>query len=110
MSEVIEIETVLPDRKEKKRLAAFSSKKPMASVSLLLDNGACREIVVPERVGKILIKDAFSLPLPEEDAFDTIHELEYRVCFAQLTDMLSRRDYSSGELDRKLRAYGYRAI
>ena len=109
-SEVIGIDTILPDREEKKRLAAFSSKKPMASVSLSLDNGACREIVVPERVGKLMVKDGFSLPLPEDEAFDAIHELEYRVCFAQLTDMLSRRDYSSGELDDKLRAYGYRAI
>lgn len=109
-SEVIEIDTVLPNREEKKRLAAFSSKKPMASVSLSLDSGACREIVVPERVGKLLINEGLSLPLPEEEAFDAIHELEYRVCFAQLTDMLSRRDYSSGELDSKLKGYGYRAI
>ena len=106
--DVIEIATVLPDKEERKRLAAFSSQKPMASVSLSLDNGACREIVVPERVGKLMVKGEFSLPLPEEEAFDAIHELEYRVCLAQLTDMLSRRDHSIGELVSKLKAYGYR--
>ena len=80
--EVIEIDTVLPDREEKKRLAAFSIRKsPWLRFFLSLDNGACREIVVPERVGRLLIKDVLSLPLPEEDAFDAIHELEYRVCF-----------------------------
>ena len=101
-----DIEVRLPDRK--RASSSFSSKKPMAEVSCIMENGCSREIVVPVRVGRILMGDAIPLPLPEDEAFDAIHALEGRICFNLMTEMLSRRDYAAGELREKLRLYGYR--
>lgn len=67
-----------------------------------MDNGRSREIVVPVRVGRLLITDAIALPLPEGEAFDAIHALEGKICFAQLTEMLSRRDYAVLEARERL--------
>ena len=101
-----DIEVRLPDRK--RASSSFSARKPMAEVSCIMENGCSREIVVPVRVGRILMGDAISLPLPEDEAFDAIHALEGRICFNLMTEMLSRRDYAAGELREKLRLYGYR--
>ena len=88
-----ELEVRLPDRRS---ASSFStSKKPMAEVSCIMDNGRSREIVVPVRVGRLLMTDAIGLPLPEEEAFDAIDALEGKICFAQLTEVLSRRDMPS---------------
>ena len=46
--------------------------------------------------------------MPEDEAFDAIHALEGRICFSVMTEMLSRRDYATGELRDKLKRYGYR--
>lgn len=101
-----ELEVRLPDRRS---ASSFStSKKPMAEVSCIMDNGRSREIVVPVRVGRLLMTDAIALPLPEEEAFDAIHALEGKICFAQLTEMLSRRDYAVLEARERLLNYGYR--
>ena len=54
--------------------------------------------------------DTLALPLPEEEAFDAIHALEGKICFAQLTEMLSRRDYAVLEARERLLNYGYREI
>lgn len=103
-----ELEVRLPDRRS---ASSFStSKKPMAEVSCIMDNGRSREIVVPVRVGRLLMTDAIALPLPEEEAFDAIHALEGKICFAQLTEMLSRRDYAVLEARERLLNYGYREI
>ncbi len=103
-----ELEVHLPDRRS---ASSFStSKKPMAEVSCVMENGRSREIVVPVRVGRLLSADAVDLPLPEEEAFDSIHELEGKVCLTQLTEMLSRRDYAVGEARERLRNYGYRDV
>ena len=101
-----DIEVRLPDRK--RASSSLSSRKPMAEVSCIMENGCSREIVVPVRVGRILMGDAISLPLPEDEAFDAIHALEGRICFNLMIEMLSRRDYAAGELREKLRLYGYR--
>lgn len=101
-----DIEVRLPDRK--RASSSLSSRKPMAEVSCIMENGCSREIVVPVRVGRILMGDAISLPLSEDEAFDAIHALEGRICFNLMTEMLSRRDYAAGELREKLRLYGYR--
>lgn len=101
-----DIEVRLPDRK--RASSSLSSRKPMAEVSCIMENGCSREIVVPVRVGRILMGDAIPLPLPEDEAFDAIHALEGRICFNLMTEMLSRRDYATGELREKLRLYGYR--
>lgn len=103
-----QLEVRLPDRRS---ASSFStSKKPMAEVSCIMDNGRSREIVVPVRVGHLLMDDAIALPLPEEEAFDSIHALECKICFAQLTEMLSRRDYAIAEARKRLLNYGYRDI
>ena len=95
-----ELEVRLPDRRS---ASSFStSKKPMAEVSCIMDSGRSREIVVPVRVGRLLMTDAIALPLPEEEAFDAIHALEGKICFAQLTEMLSRRDYAVLEARERL--------
>lgn len=101
-----DIEVRLPDRK--RASSSLSFRKPMAEVSCIMENGCSREIVVPVRVGRILMGDAIPLPLPEDEAFDAIHALEGRICFNLMTEMLSRRDYATGELREKLRLYGYR--
>lgn len=101
-----DIEVRLPDRK--RASSSFSPRKPMAEVYCHMENGSTREIVVPVRVGRLLMGDPIALPLEEDQAFDAIHDLERRVCFTLMTEMLSRRDYASGELHDKLKLYGYR--
>lgn len=108
--EVFDIDVILPTKEERKRLAAYSSKKPMARVLLSVSNGGVREIVVPARVGRVLLADPISVPCDENEAFDQIHELEFRSCCSLITDLLSHRDYSSGELTRKLLLYGFRDV
>lgn len=107
--QVTGIEVRLPDRARRAALA-YSAKKPMAEVSLSLDNGRTREIVVPVRVGRVLRDECIPLPQGEDEAFDAIHALEGRVCLAMLTEMLSRRDHGTEEAKRKLRLYGFRDI
>ncbi len=106
---VTSLSIALPDASARAR-AASRGRKPMAEVTLHLDGGDSREIVVPTRVGRLLEEDAVALPLPADEAFDAIHALEGRVCFAMLTEMLSRRDHSSDEIRRKLASYGFRDI
>ncbi len=101
-----ELEVRLPDRK--RASSSFSKKKPVAEVSCIMENRRVREIVVPVRVGRILIKEDIGLPLDEEAAFDAIHALEGRVCYTVLTEMLSRRDHSTDEVRQKLIDYGFR--
>lgn len=105
--DAISIEVGLPDTVARARAANYG-KKPMAEVAVELDDGTVYRIVVPVRVGRLLDDGAVALPQSWHSAFDAIHELEYRVCVAQLTDLLSRRDYAEGELRRKLTTYGYR--
>ncbi len=105
--DAISIDVGLPDAAARARAANYG-KKPMAEVAVELDDGTVYRIVVPVRVGRLLDDAAVALPQSWHDAFDAIHELEYRVCVAQLTDLLSRRDYAEGELRRKLKTYGYR--
>ncbi|MDO4436711.1 MAG: RecX family transcriptional regulator [Coriobacteriaceae bacterium] len=101
-----ELEVHLPDKG--RASSSFSAKKPIAHVACHIDNGAVREIVVPVRVGRVLMNEGLPLPLPEEEAFDAIHAIEARVCFNLLTEMLSRRDYAIGEARSKLLDYGFR--
>lgn len=101
-----DIEVRLPDRKRASN--SFSMRKPVAEVSCIVEGGRCREIVVPVRVGRILMNEGIPLPLEENEAFDRIHELEAQVCFTMLTEMLSRRDHGTQEAHEKLRAYGFR--
>lgn len=103
-----ELEVRLPNRKP---TSSFSTgKKPMAEVSCIMENGRSREIVVPVRVAKQLVQGPIPLPLDEEDAFDAIHAIEARCCFALLVEMLNRRDYATGEARSKLASYGFRDI
>lgn len=102
-----EIEVRLPG-KERRASSSFSRKKPMAEVTCVLENGKSREIVVPARVGRVLIAEGLPLPLEEQEAFDAIHALEGRICFTMLTEMLSRRDHATAEARDKLLNYGFR--
>ena len=106
--QVTDIEVRLPEKGQ--RASSFSAHKPMAEVSLVLDCGRSRDIVVPVRVGRILQKEGISLPQDEERAFDAIHALEGRVCLTMLTEMLSRRDHGTEEARRKLLLYGFRDL
>lgn len=107
--QVADIEVRLPD-KARRASASYSAKKPMAEVTLTLDNGRSREIVVPTRVGRVLQAGGIPLPQDEDSAFDAIHALEGRVCLTMLTEMLSRRDHGTEEARRKLSLYGFRDI
>ena len=107
--QVTDIEVRLPD-KARRALASYSAKKPIAEVTLTLDNGRSREIVVPTRVGRVLQAEGIPLPQDEDSAFDAIHALEGRVCLTMLTEMLSRRDHGTEEARRKLSLYGFRDI
>lgn len=102
-----DIEVRLPDRKRTSN--SFTAKKPIAEVSCIIENGRTREIVVPVRVGRILKEEGIPLPQDEDAAFDAIHELEARVCFTMLTEILSRRDHSCEEVRTKLASYGFRS-
>lgn len=105
--EAIDIEVRLPDAAARAR-AASRGRKPVAEVDVTLDSGGVCQIVVPVRVGRLLQQDSLPLPLDVDDAFDAIHALEERVCYAMITEMLSRRDHAEDELRRKLRQYGFR--
>ncbi len=105
---VVRLDVSLPTKEERRRCAAYSSRKPMAGVDVVLDSGAVRSIVVPVRAARLLDPDDLGLPIPEDEAFERIHEVEYRACFQAVTDALSRRDHASGELRDKLKRYGYR--
>lgn len=107
--QVTDIEVRLPD-KARRASSSFLAKKPMAEVTLSLDNGHSREIVVPTRVGRILLAEGIPLPQDEDAAFDAIHAIEGRVCLTMLTEMLSRRDHGTEEARRKLSLYGFRDI
>lgn len=104
---VVDIQVTLP---QKGKGPSFGSqgKKPMAEVRLVLENEDERLIVVPVRVGRVLVDSLPALPLEVDEAFDRIHALEGKVCMAMLTDMLNRRDHSSSEVRTKLKLYGYR--
>ena len=102
------LEIVFPTKEERRRAALYSSKKPMASVSVCLDNGRAREIVIPIKAANVLDATDLPFPMPEEEAFERIHEIEYRACLAAIADMVSRREHSTGELREKLARYGYR--
>lgn len=105
---VVDLEVTLPDRKATS-FGAYSSRKPLAEVRLVLDNDDERAIVVPVRVGRLLIKEGFlPLPIQVDEAFDRIHSLERSVCFTMLTEMLSRRDHGTEEVRSKLASYGFR--
>ncbi len=105
---VTHLQISLPSKEERQRIMAYTSRKPMATVYVVLENGASRQIVVPLRAAALLKSESLGFPLPEDDAFDAIHEIEYRACLQAITDMLSRREYASGELRDKLSRYGYR--
>lgn len=105
--DVISFHVELPDKAARARAASFG-RKPMAAVSVELEDGRIREIVVPARVGRLLREDPIPLPMGEDAAFDAVHALEERVAFAMATEMLSRRDHAEFELHRKLRMYGFR--
>lgn len=107
MSQAVSIEVRLPERGAATR-AGFSSKKPMAEVSVILEDEGRLDIVVPVRVGRLLAEAEPPLPAEADDAFAYIHALEARVAMAQVTEMLGRRDHSTAELREKLRQYGYR--
>ena len=74
---MVELEVRLPDRK--RASSSFSLNKPMAEVSCIMDGGRVREIVVPVRVGRVLMTDPLPLPMPEDEAFDAIHALEGQI-------------------------------
>lgn len=96
--------------KAQRASSSYSRHKPMAEVSVILDNGRSREIVVPTRVGRLLDAQGIALPCGEEEAFDAIHALEASVCFTMLAEMVSRRDHGEEEAADKLRCYGFRDI
>ena len=104
--QMTKIEVRLPDKN--RTSTSFATCKPMAELTCVMDNGHAREIVVPARVGRVMMAEPIGLPLDEEAAFDAIHALEGRICFTLMTELLSRRDYAIGELKAKLRSYGYR--
>lgn len=105
--EAVDITVTLPDDEARAR-AALRGRKPMAEVVVLLSSGDANTIVVPLRVARLLDEGAIALPMPIDNAFDAIHALELRSCFSLLIDLLSRRDYASSEMRRKLAAYGFR--
>lgn len=105
--QVVGLEVRLP-QKGARVSSSFSARKPMAEVSVVLEDGRSREIVVPVRAGRVLQAEGIALPQDEEAAFDAIHALEGRVCLAMLAEMLSRRDHGTEEARAKLRRYGFR--
>ena len=105
--QVSEIEVALPDREQTARAAARAG-KPVARVALFLEGGEERQIVVPVRVGRLLMEQDLALPRGSDEVFEQIHALEGTVCFAQLTDFISQREYSTSEARDKLARYGYR--
>lgn len=105
--QMTDISVRLPDASARARAAA-SGRKPMAEVSCTVEGGRVREIVVPVRAARLLEAEGLGLPREEQEAFDALHELEGRVCFTMLTEMLSRRDHATQEARTKLAAYGFR--
>lgn len=109
MPQALSLTVALPERGSSRPASGFSGGKPMASVSMELETGERRDIVVPLRVGRLLRDEAPSFPCDVDETFASIHALEERVCFSVLTEILGRRDHSAFEMREKLRGYGYRA-
>lgn len=105
--QMTDVSVRLPDASARARAAA-AGRKPMAEVSCTVEGGRVREIVVPVRAARLLEAEGLGLPREEQEAFDALHELEGRVCFTMLTEMLSRRDHATQEARIKLAAYGFR--
>ncbi|MBY4797989.1 recombination regulator RecX [Collinsella sp. AGMB00827] len=80
-----------------------------ANLILKLSDGSLQSLHVPVRVAKAL--NISELCLPQELSFvrAELAQLMHRTCFVALTEVLSRRDYASTELERKLANFGFDA-
>lgn len=107
MPDAVALEVRLPERGARAAMGP-SAKKPMAEVSVILADETRLEIVVPVRVGRLLMEGEPPLPAEADEIFSHIHALEARVAMTQVTEMLGRRDHSIDEVRVKLRQYGYR--
>lgn len=108
MADVVEVDIAFPERGSSSYASSFSKKKPMARMTFLDADGDSEVVWVPVRVARTVKKNALVLPVPSEQLWSKIHEIQSATCLAQLTDLLARRDYGTEEARRKLQDYGYR--
>ena len=109
MPEVIAFEVILPAKAEVASASTYQRTKPRAEIRVQLDSGGHRSCYVPSRVAKAFESEGPSLPCPLEEFSDSLAFVEAKTSFANLTEMLSRRDHSTKEARDKLSRAGYRA-
>lgn len=100
---------VFPDKKAPSSFSTGygSQKKPRAHIDIELEEGYERTIWIPVRVARAYVKDAPVLPMDLTDYRASVEALCRSVAFTMVTEMLSRRDHSSGEVRDKLATYGF---
>lgn len=109
MSEVTAFEVILPTKAEVASASAYRRTKPRAEIRVQLDSGDHRSYYVPSRVARAFESEGPSLPCPLEEFRDSLSLAEAKAAFANLTEMLSRRDHSTMEARDKLSRAGYHA-
>ncbi len=107
MSEVTAFDVVLPTKAEVASASAYQRTKPRAEVRVQLDSDEHRSYYVPSRVARAFESEGPSLPCPLEEFRDSLALAEAKAAFANLTEMLSRRDHSTKEAHDKLTRAGY---
>ena len=106
-NDVLTIDVEYPQAKSSSFSTGYRSKKPRACIKATLEHAAERSFWVPPRVARLFMKDKPALPCPYESVKDAISELEAKTALVYVTEMLSRRDHSCGEVREKLATAGY---
>ena len=105
---VCDYSVVLPTKKSSSSFSSgYGSKKPRALIKIELEEGFEREIWIPVRVARALLKDKPSAPFDFDEFRKRIDGLERSCALTMVTEMLSRRDHASGEVRDKLGVYGF---
>ena len=108
MSDVTAFDVVFPSKAEVASASAYQRSKPRAEIRVQLDSGGHRSCYVPSRVAKTFESEGPSLPCSLGEFADLLSLVEAKTAFANLTEMLSRRDHSTKEARDKLSRAGYR--
>lgn len=106
--DVVDMEVSLPNKQSVSTASAYKRRKPCAVISLQMENDEEWQLYTPARVARAYRKDLPSLPKSYDDVLEGLKKLEHKLAMSQVGEMLSRRDYSKGELKEKLFGQGYR--
>ena len=105
---VSDFSVIFPDKKAPSSFSSgYGVKKPRAQIKVELEGGFGRDIWIPVRVARALVKDKPSVPLSFDEFRDRVDRIERTCALMMVTEMLSRRDHAVGEVRDKLSVYGF---